>query len=81
MEIFTKQQKHNNATEMRNNSPKLESQELLLGQMQSLSSLALPLSPALLSKPLFPPLNFNPVELGLYRSGMPSEINFEVRQF
>lgn len=27
---------------------------------------------------LFPPLNFNTVEDGLYRSGMPFEINFEV---
>lgn len=27
---------------------------------------------------LFPPLNFNAVEEGLYRSGMPFETNFEV---
>ncbi len=28
--------------------------------------------------PLFPPLNFNVVEDGLYRSGVPFELNFEV---
>lgn len=28
--------------------------------------------------PLFPPINFTALEDDLYRSGMPTEINFEV---